>query len=134
MSNKKMIQPGMPVRNSNSGQPIMALLDLLGQRWALRVLWEMREGERLGFRALQERCQISSPNVLTARLKELCHAGVLQQESDGYQLSDSGRALLQALKPLAAWAEDWAIRVGREDLAHLKHGVAQGLCPDQPPE
>ena len=30
--------PGRRVRGSSSGRPIMALLDLLGQRWMLRAL------------------------------------------------------------------------------------------------
>jgi DNA-binding HxlR family transcriptional regulator len=47
--------PGRPVRGSTSGEPIMALLDLLGRRWALRVIWELRS-EPLSFRELQERC------------------------------------------------------------------------------
>ena len=52
---------------SNSGRPLMVLLDLLGRRWALRVLWELRDA-RATFRALQERCDVS-PTVLTKRLK-----------------------------------------------------------------
>ena len=31
--------PGQKVRGSQSGRPIMVLLDVLGQRWTLRVLW-----------------------------------------------------------------------------------------------
>ena len=30
------------VRGSRTGRPIMALLDLLGRRWTLRILWELR--------------------------------------------------------------------------------------------
>jgi DNA-binding HxlR family transcriptional regulator len=53
--------PGKPVRGSRSGQPIMALLDLLGRRWAMRVIWELREST-LSFRQLQEACGgISTP-------------------------------------------------------------------------
>ncbi|HTO53257.1 MAG TPA: transcriptional regulator, partial [Myxococcota bacterium] len=37
-------RPGAAVRGSRSGRPIMAALDLLGRRWALRVLWELRNG------------------------------------------------------------------------------------------
>ena len=59
-------RPGRPVRGSPSGRPIMALLDLLGRRWALRMLWELREGG-LSFRALQERCDGVSPSVLNTR-------------------------------------------------------------------
>jgi DNA-binding HxlR family transcriptional regulator len=31
------------VRGSRSGRPIMVLLDLLGRRWSLRILWELRD-------------------------------------------------------------------------------------------
>jgi len=48
--------PGRPVRGSATGRPIMALLDLLGRRWALRVLWELRSGPVPSFRELQSRC------------------------------------------------------------------------------
>ena len=116
----KLIEPGKPVRNSESGQPIMVVLDLLGRRWALRIIWELRNGERQSFRSLQDRCQISSPNVLNTRLKELRHARVIDlKEGMGFGLTESGVSLLNAMYPLSLWAEEWAISIGREDLAHL---------------
>jgi DNA-binding HxlR family transcriptional regulator len=101
--------PGQPVRGSSSGRPIMALLDLLGRRWSLRLIWELRE-ERLVFRALQERCGGISSSVLNERLRELREAGIVEHESDGYALSAEGRRLLEAYAPLDAWAERWAAR------------------------
>ena len=47
-----VIRPGVSVRGSRSGRPIMAALDLLGRRWALRILWELRAGP-LTFRAIR---------------------------------------------------------------------------------
>jgi DNA-binding HxlR family transcriptional regulator len=86
----------------------MAALDLLGRRWALRVLWELREGAQ-GFRALRERCGGISPSVLNARLAELREAGLLElRGGEGYRLTASGDALLAALAPLHGWAEAWA--------------------------
>ena len=32
------------VRGSRTGRPVMALLDLLGRRWTLRIVWELRDG------------------------------------------------------------------------------------------
>ena len=102
-------RPGRPVRGSRSGRPIMALLDLLGRRWALRVLWELRDGP-LSFRALQRRCDVS-PSVLNARLAELREAGVLAPPGGaGYQLTREGAGLLEALAPLDGWAKQWARR------------------------
>jgi DNA-binding HxlR family transcriptional regulator len=89
----------------------MALLDLLGRRWALRVLWELRE-EAPTFRVLQARCQGMSSSVLTQRLTELREAGIAEAGDEaGYRLSSEGRALLEALEPLDRWAKRWAQRV-----------------------
>src|SRR3954464_12165824 len=86
-------------------RPIMRLLDLLGQRWALRVLWELRDGEALTFRTLQERGGGLSSSVLSARLGELREAGIVERGDGGYLLSAQGRALQELLLPLNAWAK-----------------------------
>ena len=88
----------------------MALLDLLGRRWMLRILWELR-AEPLGFRILQERCDAMSPSVLSQRLTELQEADIVARNDSGdYALTKEGMALLQALAPLQEWATGWAIR------------------------
>lgn len=103
-------KPGKPVRGSQTGRPIMALLDLLGRRWALRILWELRE-ETIGFRVLQERCDSMSPSVLSQRLVELQEADIVRQSEQGmYALTPEGLHLLQALAPLNEWALRWAER------------------------
>lgn len=82
----------------------MRLLDLLGRRWTLRVLWELRE-EPATFRALRERCEDVSPTVLNTRLAELREAGIVEiSEAGGYALTANGRALLPALGQLTDWA------------------------------
>jgi DNA-binding HxlR family transcriptional regulator len=89
----------------------MALLDLLGRRWALRVLWELRDGETVTFRELQARCDGVSSSVLNDRLRELREAGVVSSgDGGGYRLTAHGRELLEALAPLEAWAQRWAAR------------------------
>ena len=42
----RLPRPGVPVRGSATGRPLMAAMDLLGRRWALRILWELRDGPR----------------------------------------------------------------------------------------
>ena len=92
----------------------MALLDLLGRRWSLRVLWELRDGVTLTFRELQARCGEISSSVLNDRLRELREAGIVAAgNGGGYQLTPEGRALLDALGPLDAWAKRWARRTPR---------------------
>ena len=108
-------EPGRPVRGSTTGRPIMALLDLLGRRWALRVLWELRTGESLTFRDLQARCAEVSSSVLNDRLRELRDAGVVVSERGrGYSLTSEGARLLEDLAPLDGWARRWARRTTRE--------------------
>ena len=84
----------------------MAALDLLGRRGTLRIVWELREGRVLTFRALQAAAELP-PGTLNARLAELRAADVVSADG-GYRLSPRGARLIQALWPLAAWSEDWA--------------------------
>nr|WP_042197591.1 helix-turn-helix domain-containing protein [Kibdelosporangium sp. MJ126-NF4]CEL23059.1 Transcriptional regulator, HxlR family [Kibdelosporangium sp. MJ126-NF4]CTQ90197.1 Transcriptional regulator, HxlR family [Kibdelosporangium sp. MJ126-NF4] len=102
-------RPGKPVRGSSSGQPIMALLDLLGRRWALRVIWELRAAT-LSFRQLQSQCDGMSSSVLSSRLDELRDAGIVELAASGYHLTDEGRELLELFLPLHDWAARWAER------------------------
>jgi DNA-binding HxlR family transcriptional regulator len=91
----------------------MALLDLLGRRWTLRVLWELREPAG-SFRELQSRCDGMSSSVLSARLTELREAGAVESAPDGagYAVTTEGQKLLDALEPLDAWAKRWDRRAG----------------------
>ena len=100
--------PGRPVRGSTTGRPIMALLDLLGRRWTLRVLWELRDEDPPTFRELQRRCGGVSSSVLAMRLQELGEAGIVAHAGDGYSLTAQGVELTRRLRPLDEWAHDWA--------------------------
>jgi DNA-binding HxlR family transcriptional regulator len=84
------------------------LLDLLGRRWSLRVIWELRDAPAT-FRQLRERCDGLSPTVLNTRLKELRDSGVIElSDRAGYTLTHSGSQLLRAIAPLNRWAKAWA--------------------------
>ena len=101
-------RPGQPARGTRTGRPLLVAFDLLGRRWALRVLWELRDGP-VGFRALQQRCEAMSSSVLRDRLAELTTAGLVETADDGrYALAAHGRALLTSLEPLSRWADAWA--------------------------
>jgi DNA-binding HxlR family transcriptional regulator len=85
----------------------MAALDLLGRRWALRVLWELRDGA-LGFRALQAACDDMSSSVLRDRLAELSDAGLVGRDADErWSLTPLGTDLRRSLAPLDRWARRW---------------------------
>lgn len=104
-----MARTAKPVRGSITGRPVMVLLDLLGQRWTLRILWELQGGAET-FRGLQARCDGLSPTVLNTRLKALREAGLVDAGEDGYRMTPDGVSLGQQLLALDSWARDWAAR------------------------
>lgn len=100
------------VRGSRTGRPIMVLLDLLGRRWVLRILWELHQGPKR-FRDLQEMTG-ASPSTINARLADLREARLVELGPvSGYQLTLLGQELLHLLLPLHVWAERWAKPLGK---------------------
>jgi DNA-binding HxlR family transcriptional regulator len=105
---KRVSRQAVAVRGSRTGRPIMALLDLLGRRWTLRILWELREGRKLTSRELRTACDEASPTVLQARLSELRDAGFLDLAAEGgYSLTLLGQELCETFLPLHRFAEKW---------------------------
>ena len=96
-------KPGQPVRGSTSGQPIMALLDLLGRNWSMGIIWHLHNGPAK-FRDLQLYCQSISPTTLNTRLKELKHSFLIEKGTEGYQLTALGTELYDFIEPLGIWA------------------------------
>lgn len=110
---RKVPKPGSKVRGSSTGQPLNALLDLLGRRGTLRIMWELRHGTALTFRALAAASALP-PGTLNTRIAELRETGLIALDG-GYQLSRLGRELAAHVAPLWLWADRWA-----EELAKLE--------------
>lgn len=87
----------------------MVLFDVLGQRWTMRVLWELRNGP-MTFRVLRERCDDVSPTVLNRRLKTLREMDFVELTDEGYRYTPWGKELSGQLIKLTTWAEAWAKR------------------------
>ncbi|MGL5929062.1 MAG: winged helix-turn-helix transcriptional regulator [Dermatophilaceae bacterium] len=89
----------------------MALLDLLGRRWSLRLLWELRHGS-LGFRALRAACGGMSQSMLTVRLRELRAAGLVDTDEHGaYRRTPLGDELGDEMLRLDRFAGRWATQL-----------------------
>jgi DNA-binding HxlR family transcriptional regulator len=94
----------------------MALFDLIGRRWTLRVIWELEQaGRPLTFRELRAACGDVSSSVLTRRLHELSETLIIQRTSAGYSLTSTGHALAGSIEPVLAWAGDWNRALARHN-------------------
>jgi DNA-binding HxlR family transcriptional regulator len=92
---------------------MLALLELLGRRWALRILWELRL-EPATFQALHARCDYMSTSVLSQRLGELRDAQLVEKDQPGrYRLTEPGSRLLARLDGMDEWTQEWARQLGR---------------------
>lgn len=83
------------------------LLELLESRYALRVLWALKDGHPQTFRLLQDSVGSITPNTLNTRIKELRAAGLLTHATPGYTVTTLGADLLKRLNDLQAFAGKW---------------------------
>jgi len=104
--------PKNSVRGSSSGIAIMAVFDLLGRKWNMRIMWELN-AKPLSFRALQECCDGMSPSVLNTRIKQLNEAQLIYTTPQGYQLTALGASLMKTLDPLRGWATEWELQLAK---------------------
>ncbi|MDB5730884.1 MAG: transcriptional regulator [Variovorax sp.] len=96
---------------------VSQLLALLEARYALRVLWALRDGHAQTFRLLQDSVGGVTPNTLNTRIKALREAGVIGHGSEGYCLTASGTDLLKRLSDLQAFAVKWQAAQGKKTAA-----------------
>jgi DNA-binding HxlR family transcriptional regulator len=89
---------------SITSRPLAELFDLLGRRWTLRILWELRD-QTLAFNDLRRAVGGMSQSVLVTRLTELFGAGLVADVPGGYRLTADGKSLVAELHPVAEWAE-----------------------------
>jgi len=105
----------------------MALFDLVGRRWTLRIIWELHTAQApLTFRALREACGEISSSVLTRRLAELDQALVVEHRGAGYELTELGGQLVSSLEPLVTWSRTWDRRLARRGVSAA---IAVSLTP-----
>ena len=93
------------------------LLELLESRYALCVLWALKDGHPQTFRLLQDSIGQITPNTLNTRIKELRAAGLLGHGGDGYTVTTLGADLLKRLSELQAFAGKWASSQTRANAA-----------------
>jgi DNA-binding HxlR family transcriptional regulator len=93
---------------------VSQLFDLLESRYALRVLWALRDNHAQTFRLLQDSVGSITPNTLNTRLKEMREAGLVVHGSDGYSVTPVGADLLKRLSDVQAFAVKWTQTQGKK--------------------
>jgi DNA-binding HxlR family transcriptional regulator len=99
--------------SSRDNAAVSQLLELLEARYAMRVLWALRDGHPQTFRLLQDSVGGITPNTLNTRIKDLREAGLVQHGGDGYTVTPSGQDLLKRLADLSPFAARWAATQAR---------------------
>jgi DNA-binding HxlR family transcriptional regulator len=100
--------------SSKENAAIGQLLGLLESRYAIRVLWALRDGHAQTFRLLQDSVGGITPNTLNTRIKELREAALLSHGGEGYILTSAGADLLRRLNELQAFANKWAASLAKK--------------------
>jgi DNA-binding HxlR family transcriptional regulator len=97
------VQPRMTQKQG----PVLDLIDILGRKWVLRILWEL-DTQAGTFRDIQTRCGDLSPTIINKRLKELQEAAlIIKSQHRGYELSELGKELVAFFYPVNDFAEKW---------------------------
>lgn len=94
--------------SSKESVAISQLLSLLESRYAMRVLWALRDGHAQTFRLLQDSVGGITPNTLNTRIKELREAGLMTHGGEGYSVTGVGADLLKRMGDLQAFAGKWS--------------------------
>ncbi len=94
--------------SSKENFAINQLFERLECRYALRVLWALRDGHPQTFRLLQDSVGGITPNTLNTRIKELREAALLGHGGDGYCITPMGAELTRRLAELQPFAARWS--------------------------
>jgi DNA-binding HxlR family transcriptional regulator len=103
--------PG-PTPTSTSDCPIRDVLDRIGDRWSMLVLFKLEEGGTLRFSSLNALIPDVSKRMLATTLRRLEQDGLVlrtvlptKPPRVDYALTDLGRSFLAPMQGLVAWAQ-----------------------------
>lgn len=93
--------------------PLTFALNIIGGKWRLPILWAIHQSGVIRYNELKRQIEGITNMMLTQSLKELEQYGLVIRTQFPeipprveYTLSDSGKALIPALKQLAGWGSD----------------------------
>ena len=97
-------------RHLTANKRVPRTLELLGERWTLRILAEALSGHT-HFDEFEQALGVA-PSTLTVRLRLLVEIGLLERRGERcnrltYHLTEAGMALGPSFDSLAQWAGEW---------------------------
>lgn len=87
--------------------PISRAVDVLGERWSLLIVRDMLVGATR-FNELARCLPGISRTLLSKRLRQLEHAGIIEHVGDQYLLTDAGEDLRPVVFGLGEWGARWS--------------------------
>lgn len=129
-------------RSGSYGQycPLALAAELLCRRWTILIVSRLIDGCNT-FSEIQKGVPRISPSLLSTRLNELEHAGIVEREARegrnrvSYELTDAGRDLEDIITSLAIWGHNWARdnEMDDLDLGFLAWSVSLRIDKDRMP-
>lgn len=129
-------------RSSTYGQycPLALAAELLGRRWTLLIISRLIDGCRT-FGEIHQGVPRISPSLLSTRLSELEHAGILRRvriDTDKryrYVPTDACDELANIIDELAIWGQHWSRDMNMDDLdpAFLAWSMSSRMNADAMP-
>ncbi|WP_298779178.1 helix-turn-helix domain-containing protein [uncultured Fretibacterium sp.] len=90
--------------------PLLYVMELIGSKWKLPILWCLNEEDGLHYNELKRRVHGVTNTMLTKCLRELEEKGLIFRHSLGsvppsvtYHLREDGKSLMPALEGLCNW-------------------------------
>lgn len=90
--------------------PLLYVMELIGSKWKLPILWCLSEEDGLHYNELKRRVHGVTNTMLTKCLRELEEKGLVFRHSLGsvppsvtYHLREDGKSLMPALEGLHRW-------------------------------
>ena len=91
--------------------PLEGIIAVVSKKWALQIIAEIGNHEKLRFNEIMESLNKISPKSLTDRLKEMETAGLVKREAFAeipprveYSLTHDGVELRRLIMPIMKWA------------------------------
>ena len=113
--------PSFEYNDRTYHNPVEFILDLIGGKWKMPILWRLREGT-LRYGELRSDIPDITTKMLTQQLRELERDGFITRTvypvvppKVEYKLTDRGRRTIPIIESLRSWGSELMKEVGVEE-------------------